>query len=59
MKKMVDLSSNLDRLVHNAKVAAWGDSSDEEIAALQEALDEALLLLDRDDLREYDPEAEE
>jgi hypothetical protein len=41
----------LDRAVMRAKAAAEEDSNDAEIERLQEALDEALLLLGREDLR--------
>lgn len=46
----------LDVLVRAAKAAALGDSNDDEIEALQAALDEALNLLGRDDLRTLDAE---
>lgn len=46
----------LTQLVHKAKRAALDDSNDDEIQALQEALQEALRQLGRDDLNDYDPE---
>lgn len=38
-------------LVHKAELASTGDSNDDEIEALQAALDHALRLLNREDLR--------
>jgi ribonuclease HI len=45
------MTDRLDALVRAAREAAGRDSNDAEIRALSEALDEALFLLGRDDLR--------
>jgi hypothetical protein len=50
-------SADLESAVRKAKRAAYGDSNDTEIERLQEALDVALTILGRTDLREMEVEA--
>lgn len=49
--ELIEDHLRLTGLVQTAKDAAEGDSNDEELQALQEALDEALRQLGREDLR--------